>query len=182
MCYLGFFPIDKQPSCPTSPRFLCMTSKFWQACVVDAFKLSNSDQKLKFSFVLCHENRTCIAALPIFASAGVFCTAPDQCVAKPTWQAALLLFRSSSSAERFCSLFVDCGCRFVPLKKKLKKQKKEKLCVRMSPVPPHSKCTAQQADIYSLWLSCVCDWPMYSRHVPTSSSLLLILLPVRDSV
>lgn len=53
--------------------------------------------------------------------------------------------------------------------------------MRISPVPPCSKCTAQQAAIYSLWLSCVCDWPMYSKHAPTSSSLLLIFLPVRDS-
>lgn len=118
--YFFLFPIGKQNSCPTSPRFLCMTSKFVQSCVVDASKLSNSDHKFKSSFVLHGENRTCIAAeilvCTFFASAGVCCTASDQCVAKPTWQAAVLLFRSSSSLERFCSLFVDCGYRFVPLK------------------------------------------------------------------
>lgn len=115
------FPTDKHTSCPTSTRFLCVTSEFWQSCVADTFKLSGSDHKLKSSFVLCHKNRTCIAVGALLCNF-CFCWSLLHSITlvcgKANLAAALLLFRSSSSVEKLCSLFVDCGYRFVPYKNK----------------------------------------------------------------
>lgn len=118
-----------------------MSSKFLQSCVVATFKLSNSGHKYKSSFVLHCESRTHIAAEALvcfflllleFAvriqksvwplqTSDVFVANEEQRRAKPTGRHHAV-FRNSLSAERFCSLFVDCRYRFVLKKKKINKK------------------------------------------------------------
>lgn len=183
LCWTSFSlsSIDKHASLPTSPslQVWCMSSKFLHSYAISICKISNAKRNFRFSFDLHPKSRTygatgCPDVHPFFCSLLYFLLEfavlihvivwPAQTSVRCWWPArnsagqsqlagSHPVFRNSFSVERLWSLFVDCGCRF-----KRKKKNKKPLPVRVSFVPPHSKCTNLQAVIYSLWLfSFVCN-------------------------